>query len=124
MSLQKSLSYPAIVPDTLDLAERAEKALNGLTGALDVQRDYEMYLNAHLQRNPPMMHHEGSGLQTGNPKFAEAIRQMRVMCGSDLNEDIEKGMMDYIVRDMPQEALYFAHIEDRGVVEKAWCFHG
>ena len=35
----KGERYPATVPDTLDLAERAALAVNALTGAADPKRD-------------------------------------------------------------------------------------
>ena len=35
--------YEALVPDTLDLQERAALAVNGLTGPTDPLADYEMY---------------------------------------------------------------------------------
>ena len=35
--------YEATVPDTLDLADRAALALNGLGGTIDPDGDYQMY---------------------------------------------------------------------------------
>ena len=106
-------SYEATVPDTLDLADRAGLAINGLTGSLDVKADYEIYFRVHYTRNPAVMYHEGTGLPTNNPKFAEALPQMRIMSGSDLNQDIEKGMMDYMVSCIGKDGLYYAKIEGK-----------
>ena len=62
--------YEATVPDTLDLAYRAEMSLNVLTEALDPDRDYEIYFHTRFRANPPYMWHERTGLPTNNPKFA------------------------------------------------------
>jgi hypothetical protein len=46
------------VPYTLDLAERARLAVNGLTGITDRDADYEIYSRADFFRNPPVMRHD------------------------------------------------------------------
>ena len=38
----------ALVPDTLDLAERAALAIHGMTEPTDPEADYEVYWRAHL----------------------------------------------------------------------------
>ena len=50
-------SYKATVPDTLDLAERAELALRGIAGVVDPNDDYMMWFNIHWGDNPPYMSH-------------------------------------------------------------------
>ena len=37
-----------LVPDTLDLAERARLAIHGMTGPTDPEADYEVYWRAHF----------------------------------------------------------------------------
>jgi hypothetical protein len=79
----KGTYYEATVPDTLDLADKAELALNGLLGTLDPGLGYENYFNAWLDVHPAYQTHEHpGGLATINCKYAEAIPQMLVMCGS------------------------------------------
>ena len=46
-----------MVPDTLDLAERAALGVNGLTGPTDPDADYEVYWWVDFFRNPPVMVH-------------------------------------------------------------------
>ena len=43
LSARKGKRYEVEIPDTLDLAERARVALNGLSGVLDPEFNYEMY---------------------------------------------------------------------------------
>jgi hypothetical protein len=103
----------SMVPDTLDLAQRAELALNALTGALDPEYGYELYFMVRFCRNPAVMFHEGSGLPTNNPKFAEAQAMMRVMSGSDLNLDIQHAMMQSMLRNIREDGLYWSPMERR-----------
>jgi hypothetical protein len=49
-------SYRATVPDTLDLAARAELAINGLAGTLDWEHVPEFYFRVTLA--PPTMVHD------------------------------------------------------------------
>ena len=48
--------YQASLPDTLDLAERARLAVNGLTGPTNPEADYELYFSLVLGNNPPFMY--------------------------------------------------------------------
>ena len=45
--------YRATIPDTLDLADRTELALNGLGGSLDPELDYEMYFGSATRPSRP-----------------------------------------------------------------------
>ena len=50
--------YEAMVPDTLDLQERAAMSVNCLTRCTAPEADYEIYTWVHLGYNPPMMQHD------------------------------------------------------------------
>jgi len=100
--------YQAQVPDTLDLADRASKALNALTGVLDVDRNYEIFFYTGF--NPPTMRHEQTGLPTNNPKFAESLPMMRTISGSEQNLDIEAGMMGALLDGIGDEGLYWVRV--------------
>ncbi len=100
--------YEATVPDTLDLAARAEIALNVLTGALDPDANYELYFYVRFHADPPFMQHERTGLPTNNPKFAESMPMMRVMCGSNHNRDVETRNMESMVSAIGKDGLYYS----------------
>jgi len=104
----KGTRYEAVVPDTLDLAERAEISLRVLTGALDPDRDYELYFYVRFRSKPPFMAHERTGLPTNNPKFAESLPMMRVMCGSNYNREVETRMMEALVSAVGDDGLYYS----------------
>ena len=87
--------YQAEVPDTLDLADRAALALNGIGGTTDPDGDYQVYCEICCTTNPPFLLHGGSDV--GTPKYALSLPLMRVACGSDRYLDIEQGMLDTLV---------------------------
>ena len=83
----------ATVPDTLDLAYRAELATNALTGTLDPEHNYEVYQLCVPGSDYPYFTHENTGFPTINPKYAEAMVMMRVMSGSEQNLEHQTKMM-------------------------------
>jgi hypothetical protein len=80
--------YQAVVPDTLDLAERAALALNGLGGTSDPAMGGLHYFNQFFACRPPYMNHHGADT-TCTPKYMESIPMMRLMCGSRLYAEVE-----------------------------------
>ncbi|MFB3923265.1 MAG: hypothetical protein ACE145_16205 [Terriglobia bacterium] len=101
-------TYVTSAPQTLELSDRAEIALNALAGTLDPENKYEMYFGATFVANPPYMFHETTGLPTNNPKYAESFPMMRVMSGSDRFRDVEKGMMDAMLSLIAKDGLYYS----------------
>jgi hypothetical protein len=99
--------YEAEVPDTLDLADRARLAINGLTRAVDAEHDYEHYFLILYMKQPPEMWHTGSGdMSCCNPKWSESLPMMRIMSGSNFNVAIEQKMMDAMVGMIDTDGLY------------------
>jgi hypothetical protein len=105
--------YVVTVPDTLDLARRAEIALEGLTHTLDPEMDYEMWFWARFFTNPPYMWHENTGLPTNNPKFAESFVMMRDMAGSEQHLDVQRAMMQAMLKHIGEDGLYYASAAGR-----------
>ena len=80
-------SYEDLLPDTLDIQERAALAVNGLTGPTDPERDYLLYFDVDFNACPPKMNHGPSDIcQT---KFMEALPLMRMVSGSILNSHVD-----------------------------------
>lgn len=102
--------YPAAVPDTLDLAERARVALNGLAGSLDPEGIHEMYFIMGLGCRPPFMYKDTTGWPTNNPKFAESFPMMRVMSGSSHALELEADMMRAMLASIGGDGLYYAKV--------------
>src|SRR6185295_12969940 len=80
--------YRAVVPDTLDLAERAKLSVHGLTCFLNEHANYGPYGHAYFDANPSYL----SNLPGGPPnwgKIVESLLMARAMCGSTENLDVE-----------------------------------
>ncbi|MCE5257489.1 MAG: hypothetical protein LLG44_00335, partial [Chloroflexi bacterium] len=80
--------YKALVPDTLDLAERARLAISGICGCIDPELDYFQWFNVFYAWRQPYMSHHGADC-TCDPKFTESLPMLRLMCGSDQYLELE-----------------------------------
>lgn len=82
------------MPDTLDLARRAELAIHGITNMLDPTRDYLMFDIAWFNRKPPVITllWPEEILSCGN-KHLEALPLLRIMSGALLNIEIDHGFL-------------------------------
>ena len=102
--------YEALVPDTLDLQERAALAINGLTGPTDARADHEIYFIVDFFQNPPVMTHDFSDVNV--VKFMEALPLLRLITGSDLNSQVDRSWMESALRCIGPDGLH--HIPLRG----------
>lgn len=101
--------YEAVIPDTLDLAERAELALNGLGGTIHPEIHYEPYAYIFYAHKTPVMRHDGCAL-TCAPKYAESFPLLRIMCGSDLYAEREVGLMRELAFAISSEDGLYYHL--------------
>ena len=80
--------YEALVPDTLDLAKRAELAISGIGGTIDPGPNRDMFfLVRYTCKTPYMAHHAADS--TCDTFFGESFPMLRTMCGSDHYADVE-----------------------------------
>ncbi len=105
--------YEVRVPDTLDLADRARIAINGLTETLDREHNHEQYFLVRYTADPPFMMHFCIGDTGCTPKYAESLPMMRVMSGSDQNLNIEATFMSDLVDLLGEDGLYWVPRVDR-----------
>ena len=115
--------YDVEAPDTLDLADRARLALNGLTSSVDPQNDYEMYFLTCLAADPPFLLHMDIGdYMCCQSKWIESLPMMRVMSGSEQNVDVENKMMEAISGMIDEEdGLFYLTVD---IEEKPWFKRG
>ena len=85
--------YEALVPDTLDLAYRAELALHMLTNWPNPKCEYGVGCGPH-------------GVKLGT-KFAEALPMMRDMSGSDLNLEVDKAQLEAYLSLIGEDGLLY-----------------
>lgn len=103
--------YEGLVPDTLNLAERATLALNALTESVDAEHYWEHYLSGHFDQNPPYINYSWEGPCL--PKPIQAIPMMRIMSGSTQNPGVEVKMLENLLRDIEEDGLWWQKIEGR-----------
>jgi len=97
------------VPDTLDLADRAELALNGIGGCIDPDLHHMMYFHVFYAFRKPFLRHHGADT-TCDPKFAESFPMMRIMCGSGAHADLEVRQREELLARI-EDGLYWNRYE-------------
>jgi hypothetical protein len=103
--------YEALVPDTLDLQERAALGVHGLTAPTDPAADYEIYVYASFAAHPPLLQHDnGDRVQA---KFMEALPLLRLMSGSDLNGHVEAKWLEVLLRMQGPDGLPYWPLRGR-----------
>jgi len=113
-------SYDDLIPDTLDIAERAHLAVNGLTGPLDPSVDYELYWVTKLIHNPPVMYHDWN--DWCQYKFWESLPLMRMITGSKLNDQVDRVWLRVLLKSIGPDGLFYIPMEGRpwAKINSAW----
>ena len=100
-------SYEAVVPDTVDLAERARLGLNGVVGTSDPACYYQMWFAINYASREPYLSHNGAD-GTCTVKFAESLPLLRTASGSQEHLDVETNQMVELVKAIsPDDGLYY-----------------
>ena len=112
------------VPDTLDLADRAALALNGLGGNID-ESLLTMYGLIRFCAKRPYFSHWASAETLCDPKFAESFPLMRIMCGSDQYSELERKFRDALLGRI-DEGLYWDRVNPKRPWRNAYApaFYG
>ena len=95
--------YNTVVPDTLDLAERAEWGLNHFTSTIDETNDYEMY----WLTGPISMSFKSCPLMACQPKAMEAMAMLRIMSGSREGIELEDKMVRMLASCIGDDGIYW-----------------
>ena len=104
----------ATVPDTLDLADRARLAIDGMANNID-RRLVTMYGLIRYCTPRPHLSHWASAETLCDPKFGESFPLMRVMCGSDRHVELESRYRAAMLSRV-QDGLYW----DLYTPERPW----
>ena len=117
LSSMPDFSAPsALMPDTLDLTERAALGINGLLGTTDPARDYEPYFLSFLASKPAYMTHWSSMISGVFPKYLEALALLRCMSGSGHLQEQENGLVEAMLRNIEVDGLIY----DRKSPRRPW----
>jgi hypothetical protein len=104
--------YEAVVPATLDLAERARLAVHSMTCANNPHFDYEMYFAASHVTRPPSMGHTQSDLDTWG-KWVESTALMRIASGSTENLNVDRTWMEMLLKMQGPDGLLYSPMTGR-----------
>ena len=105
--------YEDSIPDTLDIAARAELGVRVLTNIADPKLDYEVYWIAEWDRNPAIMAHKFSDWVQSVEGLMEALPLMRIASGSSLGDHVDPEWMRTNLRCLGPDGLVYVPL--RGV---------
>ena len=122
--------YMAVVPDTIDWAERAKLALNAILGMTDPEADYEPYChvyfnpwgwndannayNLDMERGAPVMLHDFHGYNTGiGEGIIESIPLLWAASGSRKNIEVGLKMLETIRRMIGEDGVAYVPLKGR-----------
>ena len=104
-------SYEDLVPDTLDLQERAVLGINGMTAPTNPQLDYEVYWLVSFYRNPPMMFHQiHDHVQS---KFLESVPLLRTITGSAHNSHVDRRWFEVLLHLQGPDGCFYEPVDPR-----------
>ena len=98
--------YDALVPATLDLAERARLAIHRVTSMTNPNIDYEMYFGVSHMSQPPAMNHSASDMHCQG-KFSEVLPLLRMMCGSLQNMNVETAWTKVLLKMQGPDGILY-----------------
>ena len=87
--------YEAEVPDTLDLSDRMDLAINALTNVWNPDEKWSLAFDVDFSRRPAILYtnHLTDAYLNIPPKFLEALVVCRLASGSRLNLDVDTGVL-------------------------------
>ena len=95
--------YDAVVPDTLDLAERAKLGVHHFVSIMDEDFDYQMRWTG----DRTAMTHGRAIFSICQPKALEAMAMLRVMSGSRQGLEREARMVEMMVSLLGKDGLWW-----------------
>lgn len=103
--------YETMVPDTLDIQERATLGINALTEMTDPDADHEIYGDSLFASNPPLMFHDEC--DHCQPKWEEAVVLCRLISGSRQNMHVEEKWLEALFRMQAEDGLLYWPVRGR-----------
>ncbi len=115
--------YDAMVPATLDLAERSRLAVNFISRFVNPNLEYEPYNMIELMRQPVTMWHNQGDFQMQG-KVLEILPIARTPCGSTENLDVDHAIMNMFLKMQGPDGLVYAPTGGRPwVLERGGYLH-
>jgi hypothetical protein len=104
--------YEVTVPDTLDLAERAQAAVNGLTEPVYEPANFEVYSVFSPLSNPPSMTLL-CWMEPWEEGWIEATTRNRLMSGSEQNPHVERRWLEVALKLQGPDGLLYTPLKGR-----------
>ncbi len=105
--------YEDTIPDTLDIAERCQLAIGGVTRTTDPDADYEIYFWTNPFHNPTIMKHDFSDCCQMAEGIMEGLPLLRAATGSDLNADVDAVWMHALLKSVGPDGLVYIPLNGR-----------
>ena len=105
MGFPEGERYEAVVPDTLDIEERARYAIHSLTLLTDPNFDYEVYWWTDLTRSPAIIHHDWN--DNFGAKYMEGVAMLRYLTGSKENLHVEQRWREVVLRMQAPDGITY-----------------
>ncbi|MDP6106810.1 MAG: glycoside hydrolase family 127 protein [Candidatus Brocadiia bacterium] len=101
--------YEADVPDTLDLADRMDLAINALTNVWYPEEKWALGFFVSLSRRPAELYvsHVTDAYLNIPPKFLEALALCRLGSGSTKNLDVDKAVLEVQLGLLGEDGLTY-----------------
>ena len=108
--------YEAMIPDTLNLAERGRLAVHGITTIADPRTDYQCYgWIGNPKSGRVIMKHSYHAYNGGQHKWMRELPHARTMSGSTFNIHVDKKMMETMFRMLGEDGLYYIPVQGSAV---------
>jgi hypothetical protein len=104
--MPRGSSYQAVVPDTLDLAQRARLSVNNLTHNVDPNEYYYVFQAFNFSGKSKGLSYQDRTLDI-TAKNLRALPWMRTMSGSDQSLDRQLGMMKTMLGTVGADGLIY-----------------
>jgi hypothetical protein len=99
--------YGDRVPDTLDLAHRAELGVRVLTSIADPMCDHQVYWIAWWDRNPAVLLHDYNDWVQSVEGLMEVLPLLRVVTGSNLRPEVDRSWMQVALKSIGADGLTY-----------------
>jgi hypothetical protein len=106
-------TYEALIPDTLDLAERARLFIHHLSATTVAKTDYEPVGSTMLDALPPRIQINANESICAWPKYRESLPLTRLMCGSRDALEIDKRWAEVILHSIGPDGLFYVTLTGR-----------
>jgi len=103
----RGVRYTDLVPDTLEIAERARLGINCLTGTTDSAADHEIYWWVDFYRNPPTMKHDYNDWCQNVEGMMESLALLRIASGSEQNSHVDRVWMEVLLKSIGPDGLVY-----------------